>query len=275
MFSFLFQSVSAMVFEPLAIALLLWCVLAFGFFRKKNKVLFWFFAGAVIFTLAWRLICHSVMFSGRYASFLIYPTIVGCACFTFKCAPFFRWLFKKFKLEFPGRNVFCRFIAAAVLIGLSVGCLIKTFRINYYASYTKQAAQFYLKHRQGPGEIYVVNNEKNRFSWYAGLKWLEAKTLLLPKNAPPLQTLRNTVELLRNVPGEHYFIFLLDKGVNEPDRKSMKLPPDYGSWEIVARYYTSKRKKQELLVARYKPVCPDIQEWKQPIPPSPRRKFAP
>ena len=75
MLSFLFQSVSGIIFEPLAITLLLWCVLAFGFFRKKNKVLFWFFTGAVIFMLAWRLVCHSVMVSSRYGAFLIYRQV--------------------------------------------------------------------------------------------------------------------------------------------------------------------------------------------------------
>ena len=270
MFSYLFQSVTKIVFEPLAVTLLLWCVLAFGFFKKKNKVLFRFFTGAVIFMLVWRLACHTVMVSERYAAFLIYPTIICCACFTFKCAPFFRWLFKKFKWEFSGRNAFCRFIPAAVLIGLTVGCLLKTFRINHYALYTKQAAQFYLKHRQNPGGIYVTDHEYGRFSWYAGLKNSEVNLMYIPDDIPPQQTLRNTVELLKNIPGEHYFFFFLDKGMPEPDQESLKLTPDYGSWEIVARYYTTKRKKRELLVARYKPVCPDIQEWQQLIPPLPK-----
>ena len=270
MLSFLFQSVSGIIFEPLAITLLLWCVLAFGFFRKKNKVLFWFFTGAVIFMLAWRLACHSVMVSARYAAFLIYPTVICCACFTFKCAPFFRWLLKKFKLKFPGRNAFCRLISVAVFIGLSIGCLIKTFRIDSYATHLKRAAQFYVKHRRGPGELYIAEKAHKRISWYVGLKEYEANLLYVPENASSFQYVRNTVELLRNVPGEHYLFFYLKKGEVEPSQEIMKLAPDYGSWKIVARYYTTKRKKEELLVARYKPVCPDIQEWDQPIPPIPK-----
>lgn len=266
MFSYLFQSVTGIVFEPLAVTLLLWCILAFGFFRKKNKVLFWFFTGAVIFMLVWRLACHSVMVSARYAAFLIYPTVICCACFTFKCAPFFRWLFKKFKLEFPGRNAFCRLISVAVFIGLSIGCLIKTFRIDPYATHLKQAAQFYVKHRRGPGELYIAEKAHKPISWYVGLKEYEANLLYVPENASSFQYVRNTVELLRNVPGEHYLFFYLKKGEVEPSQEIMKLAPDYGSWKIVARYYTTKRKKEELLVARYKPVCPDIQEWKQPMP---------
>ena len=90
--------------------------------------------------------------------------------------------------------------------------------------------------------------------------------LYVPENASSFQYVRNTVELLRNVPGEHYLFFYLKKGEVEPSQEIMKLAPDYGSWKIVARYYTTKRKKEELLVARYKPVCPDIQEWEQPMP---------
>ena len=270
MLSFLFQSVSGIIFEPLAITLLLWCVLAFGFFRKKNKVLFWFFTGAVIFMLAWRLICHSVMLSGRYGAFLIYPALICCACFTFKCAPFFRWLFKKSKLEFPCRNAFCRFISAAVLIGLTVGCLIKTFRIDPYAKAPMQAAQVYLKHRQGPGELYIEHDNLNRISWYAKIKQSEPRLLYIPDNPPVLPTVRNAVELLKNIPGEHYLFFPVSRGDTRPTQESMKLTPDYGSWEIAAGFYTTKRKKNELLVARYKPVCPDVQEWKHPIPSIPK-----
>ena len=275
MFSFLFQSVTGIIFEPLAVTLLLWCVLAFGFFRKKNKVLFWFFTGAVIFMLAWRLICHSLMVSGRYGAFLIYPALICCACFTFKCPPFFRWLFKKFKLEFPGRNAFCRFVATGVLIGLTIGCFLKTFRINYYGSYTKQAAQFYLKHRQGPGEIYVISDENNRFSWYAKKKQSETNLMHIPENVPVLPPLRNTVELLKNIPGEHYLVFPVNKGDTLPTQETMKLTSEYGSWEIAARFYTTKRKKRELIVAQYKPVCPDIQEWQQPIPSIPQGNLHP
>ena len=275
MFSFLFQSVTGIIFEPLAVTLLLWCILAFGFFRKKNKVLFWFITGAVIFMLAWRLACHSVMVSARYAAFLIYPTAICCACFTFKCPPFFRWLFKKFKLEFPGRNAFCRFVATGVLIGLTIGCFLKTFRIDPYAKAPMQAAQVYLKHHQGPGELYVERDNLNRISWYAKKKQSEARLLYIPDNTPVLPTVRNTVELLKNIPGEHYFFFPVSRGDTRPTQESMKLTSDYGSWEIAAGFYTTKRKKNELIVARYKPVCPDIQEWQQPVPALPAKNLQP
>ena len=270
MFSYFFQSVTGIVFEPLAVTLLLWCVLTFGFFRKKNKVLFWFSTGAVIFMLAWRLACHSVMVSARYAAFLIYPTVICCACFTFKCAPFFRWLFKRFKLEFPGRSAFCRFVATGVLIGLTIGCFLKTFRIDPYAKAPMQAAQVYLTHHQRPGELYIERDNLNRISWYAKKKQSDARLLYIPDNPPVLPTVRNAVELLKNIPGEHYFFFPVNKGDTVPTQEAMKLTSDYGSWEIAARYYTTKRKKRELLVARYKPVCPDIQEWKHPIPSIPK-----
>ena len=273
MFSYLFRSIPKMIFEPLAVTLLLWALLAFCFFRKKNKPLFWFFTGAIIFMITWRVACHSVMLSARYAAFLIYPTLICCACFAVKSAPFFRWVFKKFNLQFPLRNLFCRFLPVAIIIGLSAGCLIRTFRIDPYSDYRRQAAFTYLKHRKGPGEIYIAHDEFNRISWYTGHKHSEVKTLYIPENTPALPQIKKTVGSLKNIPGKHWLFFFLDKGDKEPSPDSMQFTKDHGSWQIITRYHTSKRKKREFLVALYKPVCPNIQEWPGPVPAIPKGNF--
>ena len=273
MLEYLFQEIPKMIFEPLAVTVLLWALLAFFFFRKRNKALFRFFTGAVLFMIAWRVACHSIMLSSRYAAFLIYPAVIFCACFTVKCAPFFRWVFKKFKLQFPWRNAFCRFLPAAVLVGLSIGCLIRTFRIDHYSDYRRKAAFAYLKHRKAPGEVHIAHDEFNRISWYTGHKRSEAYTIYLPDNTPFFPKIKNTVQRLKNVPGEHYLFFFLNKGEPTPSPESMNFSKDHGSWQIIARYYTTKRKKKEFLVARYTPVCPNIREWKGPVPPMPKGNF--
>ena len=70
----------------------------------------------------------------------------------------------------------------------------------------------------------------------------------------------------KNIPGEHYFFFYLKKGETEPNADTMEFDKSSGTWEIVSRYYTARHKKKEFLLARYRPVCPNIEEWQGKIP---------
>lgn len=256
MFIYFFRTIPSMIFEPVGIITLIWAVMAFFFFRKKNKALFWMFAGGVIFMAGWRTLCHQVMLSARYAAFLIYPTLIFCACFSLKSPFFFRWLFKKLKWDFPHRNLLLKLIPVIVLAGLTAGFLCKTFRIDPYSNYRIKAADYYLKHRQGEGRIYIAMFEYKRICWYINRKISEVKVINADdETVPALSYVSKIVKELKNVPGEHYVFFFLNKGDVLPTSDSMKLSPDHGSWQIAARYYTTKHKKREFIVARYKPAA--------------------
>lgn len=266
MFSYLFQSIPRIIFEPLAVVVLLWGLLSLFFLRKKDRLLFWFVTTAILFMLTWRIACHAVMYSRRYSSFLIYPTIIFCALFCVKLVPFLRLILKKCKLD----SLLLRRLAFAfgivVIIGLNVGSLIKITKFNRYTEFVPKICQEYLKHCKTQGELYVDEDECNRVAWYTNKKTEEIGRIRNIKAEGRFSGAKKCIEKLQNYPGEHYLILFHDRGLGEPTLKNMKLSSEYGSLNIIARQYTSKRKSKELLLVHFKPGCPNIEEWKGAIP---------
>ena len=269
MFDYLFNSAFKISFAPFAITAILWALLAFCIFRKKNKLFFYLFTGAFFFMLFWRIACHSIMVSSRYSSVLILPLMIFCGCFVVKVQPLFRWLFRKIHWDFPHRNLFCRLLPVALIVGLSMGCFLKIARINPHASFVEDICKIYLKHRRTPGELHVTHKEQERVAWYAKVPLRDIRQLHIPGGTPEVDVLRKRVESLSNIPGDHYFVFYLEKNDPEPSKEFMGLTQDPGSWEIIAQRYTDKRKKKRLLLTRYTPSCPNIRQWNAPIPPQP------
>lgn len=270
MFDYLFKSIPSIIFDPLAVMVLIWSVCAFFLCKKKNKFFFWTFCGIVFFMLVWRLTVHSLMASSRYASVLIYPAVIFSACLCLKSQAVFRWLFKLFHCEFKVRNQICKFLSAALFIGMFIACIGKSLHLDPFRYFIPQITEDYKKYSGGNGYVHIVRGEAERISWYIGKKLSEVDAFYVGKNEPVFPKVKRAFEMSKNIPGEHYFFFYLKKGETEPNADTMEFDKSCGTWEIVSRYYTARHKKKEFLLARYRPVCPNIEEWQGEIPASPK-----
>lgn len=270
MFDYLFKSIPSIIFDPLAVMVLIWSVCAFFLCKKKNKFFFWTFCSIVIFMLVWRLAVHSLMESSRYASVLIYPAVIFSACLCLKAQAVFRWLFKLFHCEFKVRNQICKFLAVVLFIGMFIACIGKSLHLDPYGYYIPKITDDYKKYSGGNGRVHIVFEEAERISWYLGKKLCEVDAFYIGKNEPVFPGVKRAFEMSKNIPGEHYFFFYLKKGETEPNADTMEFDKSSGTWEIVSRYYTARHKKKEFLLARYRPVCPNIEEWQGKIPASPK-----
>ena len=107
MLKYLFYTVPPMLFETLAITMLIGFAVLLFLRKKKSPVLFWSFTGIILFMIAWRLAVHSLMLSSRYAQIIIYPCLILSGCLCVNTHALFRWIFRKFKLDFQYRKDIC------------------------------------------------------------------------------------------------------------------------------------------------------------------------
>ena len=275
MFKYFFQTAPSMLFEPLAITMLIGFACIFLLCKKKNKVLFLSLTGAVLFMAAWRLSIHSMMHSSRYAQILIYPCVILSACLCMNMRVLFRWIFCKLKLAFPCRKELCKFLPAVLFIGLFFACVGKSLHVDLSGDFIDKITKAYEQHRRNGDLLHVASQEECRIPWYLKRKINEVYVLNIDRNLPTVDNIKKAIETLRNIKGDHYLFFYLKKGETEPSAQTMKFDKNSGTWEILARYYTSRKKKEEILLARYRPVCPNMQEWNGKIPAQPKNNLIP
>ena len=273
MWDYLFKDISKILYEPIAVCVIIYLVWTLFFFRKKDKLFYWGFLLTVIFMVGWRLACHKVMLSSRYSALLIYPALIITACLCGKVHPFFRWLLKKLHLNFSGKTQICRFLTVVVFVGLLIACLAKALHLNPYGNYWRKISQTYLKHSNGTGEVHTISGERNRLTYYAAKQLKEINVLTWKADELPIDFVKKNVTLVKNIPGNHYFFYYLRKGNVEPTAENMQQELSGGKWQILDRQYLSKRKNKELVLALYQPTCPNIEEWNQPIPPMPAKNL--
>ncbi len=273
MWDYLFKNISKILYEPIAVCVIIYLVWTLFFFRKKDKLFYWGFLLTVIFMVGWRLACHKVMLSSRYSALLIYPALIITACLCGKVHPFFRWLLKKLHLNFSGKTQICRFLTVVVFVGLLIACLAKALHLNPYGNYWRKISQTYLKHSNGTGEVHTISGERNRLTYYAAKQLKEINVLTWKADELPIDFVKKNVTLVKNIPGNHYFFYYLRKGNVEPTAENMQQELSGGKWQILDRQYLSKRKNKELVLALYQPACPNIEEWNQPIPPMPAKNL--
>ncbi|MBQ7396421.1 MAG: hypothetical protein IJW08_07765 [Lentisphaeria bacterium] len=291
MIDYIFGSLARMIYEPLSVAVLVWLPLAFFFCKKetkstplflkrdggdsasthlpvtkKSRIAFVLAFGGVICMLLWRIMFHELMVSGRYSSFLIYPTVIFTGCLSVKFGVFVGWVFKKLKLSFKLRRDVLTFIGAVVFIGLLIPCLCKSLRFNTFSDYSAKIARAYLAHCQKPGELHVIDKEHSRIAWYTKKRLDDIAIILPEEDKPHANMIGERVELMKNVQGEHWFIFFWDKKAGVPDSAALQIAPESGSWEIVEKAATSKRRKRHLYLCRFVPALPDIKAWHGKVP---------
>ena len=275
MFRYLFTTAPSMLFEPLAITMLIGFACILFLRKKKNPVLFLSLTGIVLFMAAWRLSIHSMMLSSRYAQILIYPCVILSACLCMNTKALFRWIFCKLKLAFPYRKELCKFLPAVLFIGLFFACVGKSLRVDLSGDFIDKITKAYEQHRRNGDFLHVVPKEKYRIPWYLKRKMEDVYIVDIDSDLPTVENIKKSVDSLRNIKGDHYLFFNLKKGETEPSAQTMKFDKNSGTWEILARYYTSRKKKEEILLARYRPVCPNIQEWQGKLPPPPENNLLP
>lgn len=268
MMEYLLQSLPRILFEPLAVGAFLWIITSLFLFRRKREPFFRIIALAVCIMLVWRLCLHTLMLSGRYSAFLIYPATIFTVCFCFKLNTICRWLLMRFdkKHIIPCRNLICRIIPWLFMIGLSIAGIVKSLNFNPYDTVLPETCRFY---RELPGEKnnpVQVDVDPELFGYYSNTPIKQIS--LIPKNDKISieDQFRNRLKRLKNLPGDHYFFFYLRKKDVEPTVETLGLQPGDGKWEILKRSFVSKRKNKELLLARFTAGCPNMKEWNGPVP---------
>ena len=268
MMEYLLQSLPRILFEPLAVGAFLWIITSLFLFRRKREPFFRIIVLAVCIMLAWRLCLHTLMLSGRYSAFLIYPATIFTVCFCFKLNTICRWLLMRFdkKHIIPCRNLICRIIPWLFMIGLSIAGIVKSLNFNPYDTVLPETCRFY---RELPGEKnnpVQVDADPERFGYYSSTPLKQISRI--PKNDKISieDQFRNRLQRLKNQPGDHYFFFYLRKKDAEPTVETLGLKPGDGKWEILKRSFVSKRKNKELLLARFTAGCPNMKEWNGPVP---------
>lgn len=268
MMEYLLQSIPRILFEPLAVGAFLWIITSLFLFRRKRKPFFLIIALAVCIMLAWRLCFHTLMLSGRYSAFLIYPATIFTVCFCFKLNTICRWLLMRFdkKHIIPCRNLICRIIPWLFMIGLSIAGIVKSLNFNPYDTVFPETCRFY---RDLPGEKnnpVQVEVDPELFGYYSSIPLEQISRIGKNDKISITDQLRNRLQRLKNLPGDHYFFFYLRKKDAEPTAETLGLKLEDGKWEILKRSFVSKRKNKELLLARFTAGCPNMKEWTGPIP---------
>ena len=263
MLKYLFYTAPKMLFEPFAIAALISfaCILLLR--KKKNALLFRSLTGIVLFMIAWRLSIHSLMLSSRYAQILIYPCIILSGCLCLNTQALFRWLFRKIRLNFPCRKEICKFLPTVLFVSFMIAGIGKSLHIDPYGNHIQNITNAYQKYARKQDHIHIMDSEQHRIAWYLKRKINDFQTFNADKG---IDSVRKAVESLKNIPGNNYLFFYLEKGEKVPSAQSMNFDKDSGSWEILERFYTSRKKRKEIILARYRPVCPNIKEWKEKVP---------
>lgn len=269
MIEYLLQSIPRILFEPLAVGAFLWIITSLFLFRRKRKPFYWIIFVAVCIMLIWRLCAISLMASGRYSSFLIYPATIFTVCFCFKLNTICRWLLMRFdkKQIIPHRNLICRIIPWLFMIGLSIAGIVKSLNFNPYDTVLPETCRFY---RELPGEKnnpVLVDIAPELFGYYSNTPIKQIFWIRKNDKISIEDQFRNRLQRLKNQPGDHYFFFYLRKKDVEPTVETLGLQPGDGKWEILKRSFVSKRKNKELLLARFTAGCPNMKEWNGPVPP--------
>ena len=147
----------------------------------------------------------------------------------------------------------------------------KSLHIDPYGNYIQNITNAYQKYAQKQDHIHVMDSEQHRIARYLKRKPNDVQVF----NYKGIDSVRQAVESLKNIPGNNYLFFYLEKGEKAPSAQSMNFDKDSGSWEILERFYTSRKKRKEIILARYRPVCPNIKEWNEKGPDLPKGNLLP
>ena len=240
MISTFFTTIPRCLFEPLAVCALLGILLSLWLCRARRNRLFWLVSSGLFFLIFWRVVVE--IGSGRYASILIYPTVifVSYLCFHVKELPGLTRIPERFQPFLPWS-----------LLLLACVCLGKDFRFNRYEGYLRECADIARRDSacfQSPLAL-TYGKEVKRIGYYSGLPTLfYGKGDVIDRNASEISDL---LKRHRNF-GDALYLFVDEKRDASPITAE-SLGVSERKWSMLASCFQDNRRKKRLTLYRYLP----------------------
>jgi hypothetical protein len=231
-----FVKISRILFEPLAITVLIAIVLAVYLNWRKWDRMFWIIAGSIVFMLAWRMGIRII--SSRYASILIYPTVILVAYLFYRVTELFPkipYLRKIPKACYP-------WLSRALLVGMLIPCVIKDFRFNHYVDYIPDSCRI-IKADAANYKfpiILISLEETRRMQYYSGI---ECHAMVVA----------DSKDIKKIIESNRYLYDVIYVVVNERPGESIAFGGD-GEWELISSKFKNNRKRTKFNVYRYVPA---------------------
>lgn len=233
-----FCDIPAVVFEPVVVAGWLGLITALVVFRKEKSVLYWTLALALPFMILWR--CGIRIVSSRYAEIMIFPMIVAAAFFVFRLEHL-----RDFFPRVPEK--FVKFLPAALLIVLTLSCLIKDFRFSPYNPFME--AGFIVKADKSSEKsvVYAPSSDRcNQIRYYTG------KEVKILTDAPPLQQ-EQCRRIIADASAHSYktvYIFAVSSA-NEKPLAAVDAGVKNSDWHLMTERFFNAKKKKILRVYKF------------------------
>ena len=226
--------------------------------------------------VGWRLFCHSIMLSTRYASILLYPAIICTAWFCFYLRKIAKLLFL-YLSNANGQLVdqICAFIPILLITGISVAGLIKILHYNPYGNHTAILCKELEQKNTGRDlrvYTYLASQPLNehvaqeRIAYYSKISKQRILNLLNDQDGNWQDVLINRIKDTSNSFKDFFFVFYLRNGETEPVTRFIKMHPELGTWNCLQSEYTSPKKNKRINLYRFIPAHPNMDEWNVAIP---------
>ena len=267
------QKLPSITFEVFAVGVIVGLVMLVFFRPKKRRTFFWLLLPSVLFMIIWRVFCHEVMISARYFSILIYPAVIFTVWASFKMEPLARWILRKTHTPLNRRwRFFCKFIPYFFVIGIGIACFGKSLRINPYWEAVPEICQTFKQIREPDAHI-ITNFRERLIAYYGDYDIREIVKLGRSETLSVSEQLFQTLDTRKNFPGVYYIFWEVPRRAKFPTAENMKLTPEIGKLELIERRFIRRQEKEELALFRFTPGCPNITEWKQPVPQLPAKNL--
>lgn len=236
-----FTRIPHCLFEPLAVCAFLGILLSLWLCRARRDRQFWLVSSGLFFLIFWRVVVE--IGSGRYASILIYPTVifVSYLCFRVK--------------ELPGMTRvperFQHFLPWSLLLILVCVCLGKDFRFNRYEGYLRECTDIARRDStrfQSPLAL-TYGKEMKRIGYYSGLPTLcYGNGDVIDRNAAEISALLKRHRYY----GDAIYLLVDEKRDASPITAEL-LGVSEREWSMLASNFQNNRRQKRLTLYRYLP----------------------
>lgn len=241
----LFQSIPAMLYEPIAVGAVLGLIVAAVMYWKRHTPLYWWIAFSLIFMIGWRLGIQII--SRRYASFLIYPAVIATAYFCFQTE-----LLVKYIPKFPVK--WCKIVPYLFVIGLGIASIGQALHYNPYSDYILRAAKLIQNDAKGRSmpHILVIDQESHRLSHYTGFP----STKIWYKDLPDEDYVKNIGKSSINndlsEPADTVYLVLFESLKREKGYYLQAIPGKLRKQlHFLGEFYHNRKKRRVTRVYRY------------------------
>lgn len=229
---------SRILYEPLAVTVLLAIVFAFYMNWRKCDRLFWIISGSIFFMLAWRLAISII--SDRYGSILIYPTIILVVYLFYRITE----IFKKIPYLCLIPPKYYPWISRGLMVGMLISCIVKDLRFNHYADFIPKSGKIVQTDAVDYHFPVIFNfaGESSRMSYYTGIT---NKDMSFSKSNIVLPC-----DIEDKLKPNRFLYDVIYVVVNERPQGKITLSID-GNWELISSNFKNNRKRWKFNVYRY------------------------